>query len=541
MSAPSVRARRHSTAPIALAAALLLGTAPAAAQVDGGSPWREAWSPLLPLADLVHALPAAPRSPGLLSAPAPRSGMHWTAGNPAGLAWEIDVPRQEFLARHARTEGEYRRPLDPASVSTTEIGGLAWEPLDGAGALLGRLSAARLALGEGSLANTALPYTSSPHVVMDTSGAALRQTVARLEGAGGWRLGGWGAGLALGYETLDTRTEGAAVARAFRFTRPALSAGLARELGPLRLGLHGRWQGGSQTTQLAPRRGLSILRVYPIEGYTDPRALEFDQGFYHRITQRRASAVGASLAGQTGPARWALFAERAALREEQTSQLANEPPLDVWEAAGGSAGLGLELALGGPLWLALDARYQWLGGEAIRAALPQEGILYDADESRAAATAELRYLPAPAWQTAARLSLERGEHRRDDHVSRLNSELAGWTYGGTLEVARELGGGLAVAAAAGASRYVPFGSLPDPRFAGLSFRSHVAPALMQAGMPASAVAGSLTLRWQRPAAESVWLHVGYAATSADFTSYRLQLAPEGERSGWEVALGVLLR
>jgi hypothetical protein len=519
---------------------VLIAASQAHAQAAGGTVWEEAWSPIAPVGDLVHEVPSTVRFPRLLTAPSPRSGLHWTVGNPAGLAWELDRARQDFTVRQAATDGEYRRPLDPANASLREAGGLAWEPLEGSGALVGRIGVVQRRLGEGTLANTAFPYSSSPHVVMDTSGAALRQSVARLEGAGGWRMGGWGVGLALGYETLATRSDGAAVARSFRFTRPAVTGGVARALGPVAIGVHGRWQGGSQTTQLAPRSGLGILRVYPIEGLTEPRNIDLDQGFYHRRNQRSATAIGGGATGTMGGMRWALFGERIGFREEQTSEQANEPELDVWDASGTRVGGAFDTALGEAMSVALDLRYTRLSGEAVRAEFAEEGILYDAAESRFVGSADIRFTPGRGWSTAARIALDRTERVRNDAVARLETELVGWTYGTAVEIARELPGAFALSGGAALTRYVPIGNLPDPGFAGPAFQTHVAPAYMLEGTAATATAASLTLAWQPASALGTWVRGEFGATSPpDFVS--LPSVPSGERNHWEVTVGVRLR
>jgi hypothetical protein len=498
-------------------------------------------SPLRPLGDLVHELPAPPRFPSILADPRPRPGLHWTGGNPAGLAFELTRARQEIRLGLADVHGDYRRPLDPGRSGSLGFDASAWEPLDDVAGLVGRIAASRSSLDE-IFANTALAYTSSPHVLLDTSGVALGQSAARIEGAGGWRLGGWGAGLALGYETMDTRTEDATVARAIRLTRPAVSAGLARDVGPARVGVHVRWQGLSQTATLTPRRGVGLLRVYLVEGLAAPRMTETDIGFFNRDTHRDARAVGVSAAGVQGSVAWAAFAESATLREEQSTRMENEPPLDSWDTSGGVAGVAASSNVrGDQLQLFLQARYQWLAGEGRRADLPEEDLLFQADESRLSTVADIRYFPAPGWTTALRLSVDRTRRDRQDHLVRLDFGLTTWTAGGAIEVARELGGGLALAGAASAARYTPVGGVPDPDVSPPALRRYVSPALILEATPADALGASLTARWRPGDRGDFWLRGRYETASPRDASPRPPLAPEGSRSGWAVELGVMRR
>ncbi len=529
------------------ALALVLGTtlpAPPASSLaaQGATPPAalDPWSPLVPVGDLVHELPGLHHFPALLTEPAPRSGLHWTVGNPAGLAFELTAPRQEFRMGRTRSEGDYRRPLDPARVDGLGFGGNAWQPLDGTGGLVGRIAVARNAMDD-AFANTAFPYTSSPHTVMDTSGTALGQSVARIEGAGGWRIGRWGLGLSAGYETLDTRTRAAPIARHFRYTRPAATAGVARDLGATRIGLHARWQGGSQTTQLAPRQGIGTVRAYRIRAFDAPRMIELDQGFFTQVARRRATAVGVSAAGAAGPLAWTAYAETAALRENQAISMENDPPLDTWVARGGAGGLALAMTLAeGRLELFGDARFQWLSGEAGRADLDDIAAVYEAAETRALTRAELRYLPGAGWTAAVRLTAERTARDRQDHVVRLAFDHVGWSAGAAVEVARDLTDRLALAGAVGGARFTPMGSLPNPEAAGPALRRYVSPELMLAGTPSTALGASLTGLWRRRAGGGIWIRGRYDTSSPEMAGSRLPLAPEGDRSGWGLELGMRL-
>src|SRR5690606_15099051 len=165
-----------------------------------------AWSPAAWTLDLPRTLPQAPLLPAMLTSPAPRVGLHWSAGNPAGLPFDGDEEWAGFEARYGSESGAYHRPLEAGKAATGSLFG-GGSRRTGAGAVSGGLTVGRTGYTDGSYGNLVTPYASSPHTSADTAGADIRELRARLEGAGGWRIGAWSLGLALAYETTDGRTE----------------------------------------------------------------------------------------------------------------------------------------------------------------------------------------------------------------------------------------------------------------------------------------------------------------------------------------------
>jgi hypothetical protein len=191
-----------------LAAAAVVGARPLAAQ-DPWPDWSTAWSALRPIELQARRLPfgtgLAERGLGL----APRIGLLWSGGNPAGFAQDVTESRSWLELARADRWGAYRRPLDADGISTWTLQGLGWRPL-GSGAVAGRIEfdsrRADVATGTDAL----LPYGPDPFVLVDTTSPGRTSVHAVLEGAAGWRFGSWRAGLSLGVamhrdHSLDTR------------------------------------------------------------------------------------------------------------------------------------------------------------------------------------------------------------------------------------------------------------------------------------------------------------------------------------------------
>lgn len=134
------------------------------------------------------------RLPGLLEESAPRVGLFWNGGNPAALPFEVTEKRSLFGASRGGASGEYRRPFDPGSESRSRAEASGRQPLGSRGAGVASALLEDASFQEGVFSNVLRSYTSSPHVVADTSGTDLDQLGARaaatgLEGTlgGRWR------------------------------------------------------------------------------------------------------------------------------------------------------------------------------------------------------------------------------------------------------------------------------------------------------------------------------------------------------------------
>jgi hypothetical protein len=391
-------------APIITAGCLVAagsGAGTVAAQTMEPGSWMRDWSPLAPVADLPRTMPVAPALPALLTAPAPRVGLHWSAGNPAGLAFEGADEWGDFTMGYASEAGDFRRPLDPGEVHSGMLAGSGWRPL-GPGAVSGGVALQRTGLGGDAFANARTPYRSSPHTSADTSGADMVELVTRVEGAGGWRVGGWGLGLAIGYETFDGRTDVSPTPRFRRGGAPAATVGVVRALSAgVVVGAHARIQGDVETLSVSSPR-TDVARVYPLEGYTNPVGVDYSTGGYNRRIEGDAYAFGLSASFRALDARWVAWGEVSERRERQSSQFLSDPPSDDWRTSGTTAGLAAARPIAGDRWLVV-ANVTWtrVTGEATRVALEEEGVLFEATEAALVGWGDVRWTVAPEWRRRA--------------------------------------------------------------------------------------------------------------------------------------------
>lgn len=504
--------------------------------VDDDSPWLRAWRPLALTADLPRDLPALQLPfPFLLSRPAPRTGLFWSAGNPAGLTFEVENTWSGFQASAREASGDYRRPLDPGTVSRRQLSGVGWRPLEARGAAMGRVVMERTTFAENALANVVVPYTASPYVVMDTAGSALGRTAALLEGAAGWRLGRLGFGIGLGYESGETRTIASPVPRVNISAASAVSGGLVWDFGPpVRVGVYGRWRADAQRIALYSIAAPS--RVYVLEGYFEPAPFNLVASFYNRRIERDAVGAGFSIHGIARGVRWTVFGERNRMDEEQHRILENNPPKDRWTADAWSLGGALEHGLDSIGVIVADARYTALEGRARRADL--DDITFTADEKVFRATAELRIFPPNGWRMALGGTLLRERRLRRDRLALIRSDVEGWTRGGALEVARSFGPRFALSAGGALSAYGPAGGIPNPGALGPVFRRYVAPELALYASPAQARAGAVSARWQARQSVGLWLVVRYDSLTPVHAQFTPPYKPSGQRGGWDLVLGV---
>ncbi len=246
--------------------------------------------------------------------PVPGTGLFWTGGNPGALPWDVTDRRGDLSASVAGEDGDYRRPLDPASSTVARFGGMAWQPIAPRAAVIGRVLFDRTEHDPSSTNVMNDPYASSPFVITDTTRSPMRQTHARLEGAGGWRLGSWGLGLSAGHDARTTSSVAAPLSRANRAVFSGGTLGVVRDLneGRWQVGVHGRWQVGEETVSI--RESAADGAVHQLEGYQEV-PLQSIQSFFYRRISRDVRSAGASVGGRVGPARWTVHAEGVRLRD----------------------------------------------------------------------------------------------------------------------------------------------------------------------------------------------------------------------------------
>lgn len=531
-----------------LAVVSAAGRLPAQEGVDGrfggaGLPaWMSAWSPTAPLASSSRTLPAAPALPNLLGAPAPRVGLLWTAGNPAGLALELDDTWGDLTLGAAGASGAYRRPLDRDGVTTVGLAGSRWQPTGEHSSVIGRVLINQTNSEFGSFSPQAEPFGADPFVLTDTSTSAMQRIAARLEGGFGWRRGGWGIGAAAGFEVIDNRTRESSLARLTRSSRPGVSLGVARVFGDaLRLSAYGRWRGDDETVRfiawpalglIRPLQGLSEPPELPIGG--DPSRLEF-----FRFAESDAFSGGLAAAGRLSGAEWTFFGEQVHREVRHFRDRREDAPADRWESQGWRAGAGLSrLFRGAGVHTMLRGEYSSLEGDAFRSDL--DGAIYRSAADVLQAALDLRWRPAGSvWLLAARLDV-RGERReRSDFLAEVGTDLVSWRPAASLEVGRRIGSTTLLSLAGGLGFYEPKATLLNPTAMGPVYRQVMGPELaLYAARSRPTVAG-LTLRHALEDGVAVLLEARGNRVAALQDVTVVPLLPEGERTQWAVELRVV--
>jgi hypothetical protein len=507
----------------------------------GGDGWWRQWSPLAPMGDLVRWTAPTPVFPLVTVAPAPRVGLAWTAGNPAALTRDAADGHTEFRTATREERGGYRRPLDPGQTSSFLGSATGWRPVGDAGGVSGGVTIERAALAGGAYAALDEPHGMTPHSLADSSGTDLGRTLARLEGAGGWRLGGWGLGLGLGYQSWDTRTGVSQVPR-FRYgSRAGASVGVTRDLasGRATVGAHARWR--SEVHRLTLFTRLAETTVFRFEGYGEPTRAHIGHravpGYSRRI-HREGMAAALSAEVRVAGVRGVAFGEASSLDERQFERLnVNDPPTDDWNTRGRAAGIAAEAGSpeGGPQIVAM-LRWSSVSGEAMRAGLEEEGVLFEADESVLDGALHLRFEPGAGWKTGAHLSIVREDRTRIDRLARVRSSVQAWRPALAVEAARNLNDRFTLGAGAGLAWYTPSGGIPDPSHRGERYRAWIGPELAYLATPSRTLAGVGSLRWLRPGGQALSLEARYDQAAARDHSPILPLTPSGSRSAWNLVL-----
>lgn len=532
-----------------LAGGSLLTPVAAAAQQGEGGPgvaaapeWLARWSPLRPVADLSRTLPGTPALPGLLTTPQPRTGLFWTAGNPAALPADAAEAWSGYRGEWSGSSGEFRRPLDPGTVDATRLAAEGWRPVGERGGVAGRVLTDRLEFGTPAVAELSRPFGSNPLVVLDTAGEALGRTMARIEGAGGLRLGPVGLGVSLGFEARETRTLESPTPRAMRTAVPAVSLGATWAIpgtDRLELGVHGRWERGTHWFNLFSVAGPN--RIYEVTGYGEVPPRDVSQTFYRRETERESLAAGGGLLARVAGARIVLFAERGETEDAHWSQESNDPAQDVWTAEGLTLGAAAERTF-------LDGRLD-LHGAVTRSALDgrsrldavEDQIAFTADEARLDLSIDAR-LQLAAWTVGARAAGTHDARVRADSIAGMIADTRSWTTAGALEVARPLVAGFSASLGAAVATYKVAGSIPAPVVIGDVYRDYIGPELALDATDALSQTYSLTLLWAPPTRSAGLFLTARAGSTTPSTSRRLPLAPSltSDRTTWAVVVGASL-
>lgn len=510
------------------AAVAQAGGHPASAAWDGL--WYTEWGPLRPIADLPRERPGDQVALPAPFAPAPDVGLFWTGGNPGAIAFDVRRGYAEFEALSVTESGSYRRPLAPERSENRGAAGVGWTRLGERGAAVGGAVAGQQVLDPASPALTAFPFSSTPLVLADTSAPGMEHLYARLEGASGARIGDWGLGLAAGYQVAESGGFATPIPRIARLAEPALAAGIARVLGPLELGVYGRWRATALSTQvLSPRTGST--HVFPFFGYAEPVPIQILQSTYYRRMDREARALGGGGAGELGGVRWAAYGEATSLDEEQTSDRQVEQKLDRWSATGVAYGGAAQARVLGAL-VTVTLRAASLSGQATRHDI--EETVFDADETVRTGSVEARLPRVGPWDLAVTLALAHEHRRRRDGIARTRSDIEALVPGAIAHVARRITDRFDAAVVYGFRAYAVRAGIPE---GGPMYSRLLWPDMLLQATPARSHGVRGALRYTTAGnvtflARLEWSTLGPGSTERSFAEL-----PDGSRNTLRVSFG----
>jgi len=504
--------------------------------------WLMRWSPVASIGDWDRDPPGeGAASSFLLILPEPGTGSFWTAGNPAGLPWDVRNSYTQFRLGVREHSGDYRRPLDGGADTRVAASALGWKTVGVTGAAIGRATAEYLDQSRAAHSEVVLPYGGNPFVMLDTIGDAVSGLVARLEGAGGWRLGHLGLGLAVGFDGREVRTVSSPVPRQYRASASGASAGVLYQVlnGLLRVGVHGRWQQTAQFAVVSART--AGTRIYVLRGYSSPTIVSLGESnrVYSRRSDRRGGGLVGSLGGTAGGVTWTAYLQRNTLVEKQSIDLSNEPPSDEWEADGWAVGGAAQFTFRRALLVTLDGRSTTMSGEAVRMDL--DSAHFTARDRAWRFVGDVRLPTADGWTVALRLATGRESRQARDSLARVGSDLKAWTPAASVEVGREIGAGLALALGAGYAQHAPWGAIPDPTTLSEAYRDWIAPELALYGTKSTTFSGSVTIRWRAGGGSDLWARGSLASLSPTSGIARLPAVPDGSRRRSMLELGFTMR
>jgi hypothetical protein len=455
------------------------------------------------------------------------------------MAGDVNESRARLELGRDEAAGTYRRPLDPDGVTTWSLRGLGWRPL-GRGAVAGRITFddrhADMATGTDVLS----PYDPDPFVLVDTTSPGRGSTHAVLEGATGWRFGGWYAGLSLGTELHRDRSEETRFSRIGRSSVTGGAIGIGREIAPLRLtvALHARLLGRRETHLLSTTPDGS--NVFILFGYDDPDTIPVSPpGGLLRRTNADGLAGGAAVTGTVGSISWTAFFERGSWDAGHVFTVSiDSPATDTWDARATHVGLAVRIPLFRRLLLQLHAARRSVNGEARRADLT--GIVFRVSDASLSMGGSLELAdPASPWQLALSVRGDRVSLGREDFLARVPLDLDAWISEAALVVGRHVGRGSVGVVLAG-GLYTPTAAIPDPATLGPVYQRYIAPEQSLQAVAALPVSGGLWARYRFSGGVALYLQGAYDRTAARGALPPIPALPAGNRHRQRVALGIEL-
>jgi hypothetical protein len=463
------------------------------------SRWLWHWSPLRPIGDLALPAPHTPDLPRTLDLPAPRVGLLWSAGNPAGLVDEVDSAWTQLASSVSGISGSYHRPLEAPRSSASGVSIAGWRPVGRRSFAIGRAALEREDVGAGGYAAVVRPYGSSPFVPSDTNRPAVVRPVVTLEGAQGIALGRWRLGLAAGYRAQENNSSQSSAAQLGRTSSTGLTIGASRMVGHTwKAGLHARHLIESEALTLVANPG--TIRLYPLNGYlnVDPQDITPLAGAALRRTDRSEDAIGAAIAGDKWGATWTLYGEQQSLAERQIADISSKPPTDRWHTRGYAGGAAMQRRAKGAV-ATFRAEYTSQSGNTYDASSRQKP--FHAGASQVTAATDIRHWASDSvWQTAVLLSLVRQHQNARDDAARASTTITSWQPAVAVDVTRVMTKRIRFGLGLGVEQYTPYATLPEPRGRGKAYETLLAPAIEVAAATARSYHEAITVQWKSAAA-----------------------------------------
>jgi len=453
-----------------------------------------AWSPLKSFGDLPRELPMSSSGIPVLAMPTEKVGVFWNGGNPAALPWDVSNPYQQANVSRTTESGRFRRPLDVPHQDASRVDALGWRPLGENGSVIGRVAVDRTIDDPSSFSNTLDPYSSSPLAVIDTTASALRHTGAGLEGAGGWRLGRWGLGIGLGYQTGLRQTISAAFTEQNKAVSSGINLGVLRELGQhFRVGLRAHWNVGQETINVLEVGQEGI--VFVLQGYNEVQPTQVQVNFFRRSSEDNRR-LGLDGGGELGAIRWAAFADVGKNRERVTSARQDDPPTDLWSTTGPAGGVSLQAPLfGGKFTLITKGTFSQLTGKAQHVLPAREGL--GASESFYDGRVSLRLNPThEGWESVVGASLNRQNRDRADAFAQVRSAVSGTISSATVDIGKSMTPRLKIAAGYAIAGYSGSATIDSKNPGGVLYQTLFRPELDFAAEGSRSQAVNLLVRWR---------------------------------------------
>ena len=417
------------------------------------------------------------------------------------------------------------------------MAGQGWSRVGAHGVAIGRFVVDRETDDVSSYSPRITPYVSSRFTMTDSVQPPMRRTRARLEGALGYELAGFGFGLSAAIESREHLSIDFPLRRSGRAATPAVNVGVERVLpwAGLRVGAYYRWSEPNESNILSASP--LATRMYAVQGYDEPFGVKVDAttGSVFTRNNRRAHAVGGTVDATLFGARIVLTHESASRTDGQTlAPFVSPSPTDSWTATGSETRIEAQRMMGPRLRATVVGALEKSSGSGRRTDLP--GIAYRGSDSRNAVEGDLRASLGARTDAALLGGVVMNRHTLDDYAAELSSDVKSASPFVSVEFARRFAG-FAVAAGVSAAANTPLDSrVPATDSLGVNYQRVIAPDVAYQVAWGRAVAEWITVTGVLGGRKfMVALRTERAAPRSE-APQRLQ--PTGNRSVWSLAVGI---